>query len=114
MEAIQPSWEHERMITREDGGIEAIMEDFTLQSCYFALQSCDFALTSQSLRSFTMYHHLSGMILGFRTDLDSGCKVSYRYIGLVRKLWKIENSKFLSSDLQDLICIRKVLALGIS
>ena len=41
MEAIQSSWEHKRMITLEDGGIEAILKDFTLQSCYFALQSCE-------------------------------------------------------------------------
>ena len=42
MKVIQSSWDLEGMILQEDGGIEAIMEDFTLQPC-------DFALTLQSM-----------------------------------------------------------------
>ena len=37
MEAIQSSWDNEGMIMQEDGGVEDILEHFTLQPCDFEL-----------------------------------------------------------------------------
>ena len=50
VEAIQSSWDHERMVVQEDEGFEAILEHFTLQSY-------DFAMNSQSMQNFAPSPH---------------------------------------------------------